>query len=72
MLAELKDARFGKRMKVESVDQKRLRDRVRNGVDRTIDVIRTYHPTAGSHLDGAILRGSVMTYAPGEVPEWEF
>lgn len=72
LLTELKAARFGNRMKIESADQKRLRDRVRNAVDRTMDIIKKYHPTAGSHIDGAILRGSVMTYAPADLPPWEF
>ena len=72
LLGELKAARFGNRMKVESADQKRLRDRVRNALDRTIDSIKKWHPTAGVHIDGAILRGSVMTYAPVDVPPWDF
>ncbi len=72
LLVELKAARFGGRMKVESADQKRLRDRVRNALDRTIDIIKKWHPTAGAHIDGAILRGSVMTYAPVDIPPWDF
>lgn len=70
LLAELKAARFAGRPKIESADQKRLRDRVRNAVDRTIDLLKKYHPSAGNHLDGAISRGSVMKYAPDEVPAW--
>lgn len=72
LLAELKAAHFGKRMKVESPDQKRLRDRVRNALNRTIAIIKKYHPTAGTHIDDAILRGSVITYVPADVPPWEF
>ncbi|MCW5756713.1 MAG: 7-cyano-7-deazaguanine synthase [Phycisphaeraceae bacterium] len=72
LLAELKAARFGNRMKVESADQKRLRDRVRNALDRTVGIIKKYHPTAGAHIDDAILRGSVMTYAPADIPPWDF
>lgn len=71
LLAELKAAHFGKRMKIESSDQKRLRDRVRNAVDRTVEVIKKYHSTAGDHLDQSIRRGSVMTYAPVDMPPWE-
>lgn len=70
LLTVLRAAQFGKRMKVESADQKRLRDRVRNAVDRTVEVIKEYHSTAGDHLDAAILRGSVMTYAPADAPSW--
>lgn len=72
LLAELKAAKFGGRMKVESADQKRLRDRVRNAVDRTAATIKKYHPTAGAHIDGAIRRGSVMTYEPADLPDWDF
>jgi len=49
-----------------------LRDRVRNAIDRTIENIKKYHTSAGSHLDAAITRGSVTTYAPADVPQWEF
>ena len=72
LLGELKAARFGNRMKVESADQKRLRDRVRNRVNDAIEIIKKYHATAGAHIDGAISRGSVMAYAPVDVPPWEF
>lgn len=72
LLTELKAAKFAGRPKIESADHKRLRDRVRNAVDRTIATIQKYHSSAGTHLDGAISRGSVMTYAPTEVPPWEF
>ncbi len=72
LLAELKAAHFGKRMKIESSDQKRLRDRVRNAVDRTVEVVTKYHSTSGDHLDQSIRRGSVMTYAPVDMPPWEF
>lgn len=72
LIASLQEATFGGRMKVESSDQKRLRDRVRNRLNDTIDIVKKYHKSAGAHIDGAIRRGSVMTYAPSEVPPWEF
>lgn len=72
LLAYLREANFAGRMKIESTDQKRLRDRVRNRVNDTIEIIRKYHSTAGDHIDGAILRGSVMTYEPADVPPWDF
>ncbi|GJQ27738.1 MAG: hypothetical protein HBSAPP02_27700 [Phycisphaerae bacterium] len=72
LLTELKAARFAGRPKIESADHKRLRDRVRNAVDRTIKIIKKYHSSAGAHLDEAISRGSVMTYAPAEIPPWIF
>ncbi|MBX3367419.1 MAG: hypothetical protein KF912_08925 [Phycisphaeraceae bacterium] len=72
LIAFLQEAKFAGRMKVESGDQKRLRDRVRNRLNDTIDIIKKYHKSAGAHIDGAILRGSVMTYEPADVPPWEF
>lgn len=72
ILAELKAAHFGKRLRVESADQKRLRDRVRNRINGTVEVIKRYHPTAGGHIDASIVRGSVMTYDPAEAPPWDF
>lgn len=72
LIAFLQEAKFAGRMKVESADQKRLRDRVRNRVNDTIEIIKKYHPTAGAHIDGAILRGTVMTYEPSDVPPWDF
>lgn len=72
LVAYLKQENFAGRVKVESTDQKRLRDRVRNRVNDVIEIIKKYHPVAGAHLDGAILRGSVMTYAPADAPPWEF
>jgi hypothetical protein len=72
LIAFLQEANFAGRMKVESGDQKRLRDRVRNRLNDTINIIKKYHKSAGAHIDGAIRRGSVMTYAPVEVPPWEF
>lgn len=72
LIAYLKQENFAGRVKVESADYKRLRDRVRNRVNDVIEIIKKYHPVAGAHLDGAILRGSVMTYAPADTPPWEF
>jgi len=72
LVAYLREHNFAGRMKVESADHKRLRDRVRNRVNGTIEIINKYHATAGAHIDGAILRGSVMAYAPADVPPWEF
>jgi len=72
LLAYLRREKFAGRMKVESADRKRVRDRVRNRVNDTIEIIKKYHPAAGAHIDGAILRGSVMTYEPAEAPPWEF
>jgi len=72
LLAYLREHNFAGRMKVESADHKRLRDRVRNRVNDAIEIIKKYHATAGAHIDGAISRGSVMAYAPVDVPPWEF
>lgn len=72
LIAYLKQENFAGRVKVESTDQKRLRDRVRNRVNDVIEIIKKYHSAAGAHLDGAILRGSVMTYEPSDAPPWEF
>jgi hypothetical protein len=72
LLAELKAANFKGRPKTESKDHKRLRDRVRNAVDRAIETITKYHTAAGTHFDAAVTRGSVMGYNPTETPPWEF
>jgi len=72
LLAVLRAANFAGHLKIESKDRKRLVDRVRNAVDRTIAIVRKYHPTAGVHLDDAIQRGPEMAYDPTEVPPWEF
>jgi len=72
LLVYLRQANFAGRMKVESNDHKRLRDRVRNRLNDLLAIIKKYHPAAGAHLDGAILRGSVMTYEPADAPPWEF
>lgn len=72
LLAYLREHNFAGRMKVESADHKRLRDRVRNRVNDAIEIIKKYHATAGDHIDGAISRGSVMAYAPVDLPPWEF
>lgn len=72
LLAYLREHKFAGRMKVESADHKRLRDRVRNRVNDTIEVIKKYHAVAGAHIDEAIARGPEMTYAPIDAPPWEF
>ncbi|NUQ52551.1 MAG: 7-cyano-7-deazaguanine synthase [Phycisphaerales bacterium] len=72
LLAYLREHNFAGRMKVESADHKRLRDRVRNRVNDAIEIIKKYHALAGAHIDGAVSRGSVMVYAPVDVPPWEF
>ncbi|MCE7904118.1 MAG: hypothetical protein DYH20_16215 [Gammaproteobacteria bacterium PRO9] len=72
LLAYLRQHNFAGRMKVESSDHKRLRDRVRNRVNDAIEIIKKYHTVAGAHIDGALSRGSVMVYAPVDVPPWEF
>ena len=72
LLAELKAANFKGRPKTESKDHKRLRDRVRNAVDRAIETITKYHTAAGAHFEAAVTRGSVMGYNPPETPPWEF
>lgn len=72
LLAELRQHNFAGRMKTESKDQKRLRDRVRNRVDDLIGTIKKYHKSAGDHLDEAITLGFCMSYAPVIVPTWEF
>jgi len=72
LLAELKAANFKGRPKTESKDHKRLRDRVRNAVDRAIETIAKYHNAAGTHFENSVTRGSVMGYNPAETPPWEF
>mgnify|MGYP000938625924 FL=1 len=72
LLAELKAANFKGRPKTESKDHKRLRDRVRNAVDRAIETITKYDTAAGAHFEAAVTRGSVMGYNPTETPPWEF
>lgn len=47
-------------------------NRVRNRVNDAIEIIKKYHALAGAHIDGAVSRGSVMVYAPVDVPPWEF
>lgn len=72
LLAEVRAANFKGRLKTESKDHKRLRDRVRNAVDRAIETITKHHTAAGAHFDAAVTRGSVMGYSPTETPPWEF
>lgn len=72
LLAEVRAANFKGRLKTESKDHKRLRDRVRNAVDRAIESIKQHDTAAAAHFDSAITRGSVLSYSPHEVPLWEF
>lgn len=72
LLEEVRAANFKGRPKTESRDHKRLRDRVRNAVDRAIERIAQDHKAAAAHLDAAVTRGSVMAYSPSETLPWEF
>lgn len=72
LLEEVRAANFKGRPKTESKDHKRLRDRVRNAVDRAIERIAQDHKAAAAHLDSAVTRGSVMAYSPSETLPWEF
>lgn len=72
LLGEVRAANFKGRLKTESKDHKRLRDRVRNAVDRAIERIAQDHKSAAAHFDAAVTRGSVMGYNPTETPPWEF
>ncbi len=72
VLAELEAANFNGRFKTESIDHKRLRDRVRNGVNRAIAIITKYNTAAGAHFDAALKPGSAMTYKPADRVPWQF
>lgn len=72
LLAEIKRAKFKGRSKLEHRDHKRLRDRVRNALDRAIDTVEKYHKPAAVHLRGSITKGGAVSYAPADAPDWEF
>jgi len=72
LLAEIKGAKFAGRPKVESIDHKRIRDRVRNAIDRFFDDLNKYHKPAASHFRAAITRGGTVSYAPADPPAWVF
>lgn len=70
LLAEIKGSKFAGRAKVESRDHKRIRDRVRNAIDRFFDDLAKYHKPAADHLRTSITRGSTVSYAPADAPAW--
>lgn len=72
LLEELAQSNFAGRMKVESSDQKRLLDRVRNRVNGAIKSIMEQHSKAGEHINASVRRGTTMVYEPVEVVPWEF
>jgi 7-cyano-7-deazaguanine synthase in queuosine biosynthesis len=72
LCAELEAASFNGRFKTESSDQKRLRDRVRNGINRAIATITKYNAAAGAHFDDTIKRCSTMTYRSTDTVVWQF
>lgn len=72
LVQELRDAGFAGRPKVESQEQKRLRQRVRKAIKDTIQGIRRYDAGAADHFDGATSYGATVIYAPTSLPAWEF
>jgi len=72
LLEEIKRAKFAGRPKVESPDHKRIRDRVRNAIDRFFDDLGKYHKPAAEHFRASITRGSTVSYAPSDPPAWVF
>lgn len=72
LVKELRDAGFAGRPKVESREQKRLRQRVRKAIKDTIQAIRNYDTYAADHFDGATSYGATVVYTPADIPAWEF
>jgi hypothetical protein len=71
LLRHFSGAKFKGRMKTESKDYKRMRDRVRNAVDRAIEKISEYDKAAGEHFRSSIKRGGTMLYSPSQDLPWE-
>lgn len=70
LLKELKAAKFAGRTKLESRDHKRIRDRVRNAIERCFDELDKYHKPAAAHFRASTTRGGAMSYAPTDLPGW--
>ncbi len=72
LLAEIKNAHFMGRKKTESADHKRLRDRVRNAINRSLDNIAKYQEPAAKHIRESLTLGGTPVYNPDAPPPWEF
>jgi len=72
LIAEIRRSNFKGRPKTESADHKRLRDRVRNAINRSVDTIGQYCEPAASHFRESITIGSTPVYDPSDQPPWEF
>lgn len=70
ILDQFKKSHFLGRAKTESRDRKRLRDRVRNAINRSLDTMAKYNKPAAEHFYDSINRGEAITYAPRIPLEW--
>jgi len=61
----------GQARKVAGTAQ-RSRTSVTNAINRAIGQISKEHPDLGRHLTKSIKTGTVLIYAPSEVPDWQF
>lgn len=71
LVEEIRRAHFKGRRKTESADHKRLRDRVRNAINRSIENMAKYHEPAATHIRESLTLGSTPVYRPDAPPEWD-
>jgi hypothetical protein len=69
-LARVQDHK-GQARKVAGSAQ-RSRTAVTTAVNRARDYISAQHPALGRHLKKSIKTGTLLVYAPSEVPDWQF
>lgn len=70
LLEQFRKSHFGGRPRMESRDHKRLRDRVRIAISRSIDIVAKYNKRAADHFRNSISRVEAITYAPTDLPDW--
>lgn len=71
LLNAVKNSGFAKRVKLESKDARRLRQKVSVALRRAVAAIRAESDAAGAHFEKSITYGSVISYRPSGAVEWE-